>query len=254
MSTSDARRRARGAGSGGRLEGWIDVVGIGGLRRVVGPARGAAAGRRVGDARRARPVLRRRRTWQDRRRDRPGGPLRPDRRGRTRRGGRRSTGPATLALLDEVEADVAAGARRLLDVGCGTGAHGGRGGPPLAATSSSMAVDASAGMLEIARARGGAAPGRRTGGRLRLPPGARRPAAVRRRHVRPRAVGVRAPARAVALPGAARDAPRAAAGRPARLRHVAPGRRAVRGRTTSTTRRAGTSGLEPRWDDDGRRR
>ena len=30
--------------------------------------------------------------------------------------------PSTLALLDEVEPDVSAGARRLLDVGCGTGA------------------------------------------------------------------------------------------------------------------------------------
>ena len=33
--------------------------------------------------------------------------------------------PGTLGLLDEVEADVAAGARRLLDVGCGTGHDGG---------------------------------------------------------------------------------------------------------------------------------
>ncbi|MCJ7711286.1 MAG: methyltransferase domain-containing protein, partial [Chloroflexi bacterium] len=30
--------------------------------------------------------------------------------------------PATLALLDEIEAPVAAGATRILDVGCGTGA------------------------------------------------------------------------------------------------------------------------------------
>ena len=57
--------------------------------------------------------------------------------------------PSTLALLDEVEADVAAGARRLLDVGCGTGA--------LAAEAARRwrdvhldGVDASAGMLEIA--------------------------------------------------------------------------------------------------------
>ena len=57
--------------------------------------------------------------------------------------------PSTLALLDEVEADVAAGARRVLDVGCGTGA--------LAAEAVRRwrgvqldGVDASAGMLEIA--------------------------------------------------------------------------------------------------------
>ena len=57
--------------------------------------------------------------------------------------------PGTLALLDEVEADVAAGARRLLDVGCGTGS--------MAADAVRRwrdveldAVDASAGMLELA--------------------------------------------------------------------------------------------------------
>jgi ubiquinone/menaquinone biosynthesis C-methylase UbiE len=58
--------------------------------------------------------------------------------------------PSTLALLDEVEADVAAGARRVLDVGCGTGA--------LAAEAARRwrdvridGVDASAGMLDIAQ-------------------------------------------------------------------------------------------------------
>ena len=57
--------------------------------------------------------------------------------------------PSTLALLDEVEADVEAGARRVLDVGCGTGA--------LAAEAARRwrdvrldGVDASGGMLEIA--------------------------------------------------------------------------------------------------------
>jgi ubiquinone/menaquinone biosynthesis C-methylase UbiE len=57
--------------------------------------------------------------------------------------------PSTIALLDEVEADVEAGARRVLDVGCGTGA--------LAAEAAHRwrdvrldGVDASAGMLEIA--------------------------------------------------------------------------------------------------------
>ena len=57
--------------------------------------------------------------------------------------------PGTLGLLDEVEPDVTAGARRLLDVGCGTGT--------MAVEAVSRwpdvqldAVDASAGMLEIA--------------------------------------------------------------------------------------------------------
>jgi SAM-dependent methyltransferase len=57
--------------------------------------------------------------------------------------------PATLRLLDEIEADVVAGADHLLDVGCGTGA--------LAAAAVTRwpdvvvdAVDASAGMLEVA--------------------------------------------------------------------------------------------------------
>ena len=57
--------------------------------------------------------------------------------------------PATLQLLDEIEADVLAGARSVVDVGCGTGA--------LAAAIVERwpdvvveAVDASAGMLRIA--------------------------------------------------------------------------------------------------------
>lgn len=57
---------------------------------------------------------------------------------------------ATLALLDELEADVATGARRLLDVGCGTGAmaiRAVRRWPALRVD----AVDASSGMLDIAR-------------------------------------------------------------------------------------------------------
>jgi SAM-dependent methyltransferase len=57
--------------------------------------------------------------------------------------------PATLGLLDEVDEDVAAGARRLLDVGCGTGAMAAdavRRWP----TVTMDGVDASAGMLEIA--------------------------------------------------------------------------------------------------------
>ena len=57
--------------------------------------------------------------------------------------------PGTLGLLDEVDADVAAGARRILDVGCGTGAmavEAVRRWP----TVTLDAVDASAGMLEIA--------------------------------------------------------------------------------------------------------
>jgi SAM-dependent methyltransferase len=57
--------------------------------------------------------------------------------------------PGTLALLDEVESDVAAGARRLIDVGCGTGTMAVaavRRWPDVELD----AVDASAGMLEIA--------------------------------------------------------------------------------------------------------
>jgi SAM-dependent methyltransferase len=59
--------------------------------------------------------------------------------------------PGTLGLLDEVVGDVAAGAKRLLDVGCGTGAMAAdavRRWPAVEVD----AVDASAGMLEIARA------------------------------------------------------------------------------------------------------
>jgi SAM-dependent methyltransferase len=57
--------------------------------------------------------------------------------------------PGTLGLLDEVEPDVAAGARRLLDVGCGTGTmavDAVRRWPDVELD----AVDASAGMLGIA--------------------------------------------------------------------------------------------------------
>ncbi len=59
--------------------------------------------------------------------------------------------PGTLGLLDEVAGDVAGGARRLLDVGCGTGAMAAdavRRWPTVEVDG----VDASAGMLEIARA------------------------------------------------------------------------------------------------------
>jgi SAM-dependent methyltransferase len=59
--------------------------------------------------------------------------------------------PGTLGLLDEVAGDVAGGSRRLLDVGCGTGAMAAdavRRWPAVEVDG----VDASAGMLEIARA------------------------------------------------------------------------------------------------------
>lgn len=75
----------------------------------------------------------------------------------------------TLGLLDEVEADVAAGSRRLLDVGCGTGALA------FAAVTRWAevvvdAVDASAGMLAVA-ARGRAALDREAAERIRLDQG-----------------------------------------------------------------------------------
>ena len=57
--------------------------------------------------------------------------------------------PATLALLDEIEPAVAAGATRILDVGCGTGALAAaavRRWPDVRVTG----VDASAGMLAVA--------------------------------------------------------------------------------------------------------
>jgi SAM-dependent methyltransferase len=57
--------------------------------------------------------------------------------------------PGTLGLLDEVEPDVAAGARRLLDVGCGTGIMAVEAVRRWADVDVD-AVDASAGMLEIA--------------------------------------------------------------------------------------------------------
>ena len=64
---------------------------------------------------------------------------------------------ATLRLLDEADREVAAGARRVLDVGCGTGAMAvaaaGR-WPPVAVDG----VDASEGMLAIARRELGAYP------------------------------------------------------------------------------------------------
>jgi len=59
--------------------------------------------------------------------------------------------PGTLGLLDEVDAIVAAGAQGLLDVGCGTGAMAAdavRRWPTVEVDG----VDASAGMLELARA------------------------------------------------------------------------------------------------------
>jgi SAM-dependent methyltransferase len=69
--------------------------------------------------------------------------------------------PGTLGLLDEVEAEVAGGARRVLDVGCGTGAMAAD-AVTRWATVEVEGVDASAGMLEIA-----------TAGRASLPPDAR---------------------------------------------------------------------------------
>ena len=63
--------------------------------------------------------------------------------------------PGTLGLLDEVAPDVAGGARRLLDVGCGTGtmtADAVRRWPAVEVDG----VDASAGMLELARRGAGA--------------------------------------------------------------------------------------------------
>ncbi|HEY3335762.1 MAG TPA: class I SAM-dependent methyltransferase [Candidatus Limnocylindrales bacterium] len=58
--------------------------------------------------------------------------------------------PGTLGLLDEVAGEVAAGARQILDVGCGTGAMAAdavRRWPTVEVDG----IDASAGMLEIAR-------------------------------------------------------------------------------------------------------
>jgi SAM-dependent methyltransferase len=67
--------------------------------------------------------------------------------------------PGTLALLDEVAPVVEAGARRLLDVGCGTGAMAADAVGRWPAVEVD-AVDASGGMLEIARrAASGLAPG-----------------------------------------------------------------------------------------------
>ena len=65
--------------------------------------------------------------------------------------------PATLALLDEVERDVAAGARALVDVGCGTGAlvaAAARRWPAVEVDG----VDVSAGMLAIAERTGRSLP------------------------------------------------------------------------------------------------
>lgn len=73
---------------------------------------------------------------------------------------------ATLGLLDELDADVRAGASRLLDVGCGTGAF--------AAAAATRwpgvivdAVDASTGMLRVAERERGALP-RAAADRIRL--------------------------------------------------------------------------------------
>ena len=74
--------------------------------------------------------------------------------------------PGTLALLDEVAADVAAGARRILDVGCGTGAMAAdavRRWPTVEVDG----IDASAGMLEIARGASSSLEGAESG-RLRF--------------------------------------------------------------------------------------
>ena len=83
--------------------------------------------------------------------------------------------PSTLALLDEVEHDVSGGARRLLDVGCGTGA--------LAAEAVRRwrqvqvdGADVSAGMLGIAeRTRTGLPPSDRGRVRFRQAPADRLP-------------------------------------------------------------------------------
>lgn len=74
--------------------------------------------------------------------------------------------PATIGLLDELDTDVRAGATRLLDVGCGTGAFA-----AAAVTRWADAivdgVDASAGMLRFAERERAALPGR-AADRIRL--------------------------------------------------------------------------------------
>ena len=113
------------------VEGWIDGVGIG-ASGGADSDRHAALRLDGGSKTRGAPAcVARGRTWQDR-----GVTDQEARYDRIAEGYAAWWAPVhrpgTLALLDEVEADVAAGARRLLDVGCGTGAMACRCGPSLA--------------------------------------------------------------------------------------------------------------------------
>ena len=133
----------------------------------------------------------------------------------------------TLALLDVIEPFVAAGATRLLDVGCGTGAFAAAAvarWPQVRMTG----VDPSSGMLLVADRELEPLPAALRE-RIDLVQASRRPAAVRGRLVRPRDDGLRAPARPVTLPGRARGAAGAPPRRDDRHAHLA-GRRATRWR------------------------
>ena len=171
--------------------------------------------------------------------DRPGGPLRPDRRGLRRAAGRRSTGrrrSRSSTRSSRRRRRRAAAARRRLR----HGRAGGRGGPSLAARSTSTASTRppACSRSPSASARRAAAADR---GRIALPPGARRPAAATRT--------ARSTSRLTSfvlqlVPSrhrALREIRRVLApGRADRAGHVAAGRRAARRRTTCTTRRCST--------------
>ena len=158
--------------------------------------------------------------------------------------------PGTLGLLDEVEADVAAGAaaparRRLRDRGDGRGR-----GPSLARTSSVDGGRRVGGHARDRGARGGALAGRGAApapaSRRRSPTGCRSTTATFDLALSAFVLQL-VPSRYRAL----REMRRVLRpGGTARLRDVAPRRRAVRGRTTPTTTRGEAVGLEPRWDDD----